>query len=101
MFLVLRPLFLDLATFPGPGSDAASGESDVGTSSEAADLLLDYMQDEVGLDALQGFTPAQMDRALDKVGHDLLSGCWFSLQRRSVLTPEKTVSKEHSLSEML
>jgi hypothetical protein len=74
----------------------------VGTSSEAADLLLDYMQDEVGLDALQGFTPAQMDRALDKVGHGLLSGCcWFSFQRRIVLTPEKTVSKEHSLNEML
>jgi len=64
----------NLLTCPPAGlsSDLASEESDIGTSSEAADLLLDYMQDEVGIEALQGFTPEQMDRALTKVGRDLI-----------------------------
>lgn len=57
----------------GPSSDTVSEDSEVGTSSEAADLLLDYMQDEVGFEALQGFSPEQMDRALNKINSEDLA----------------------------
>lgn len=69
----VEPFFLLTAARPvsavlhaGPSSEASAG-SDIGTSSEAADLLLDYMQDEVGLEALQGYNTQQLDRALRKV----------------------------------